>query len=237
MLIFEVVGFQLDGKLNEGIIVIDLVLIVVEMLCVYGVVGKFVEFYGVGLDYLLLVDCVIIVNMVSEYGVICGFFLVDQEIIVYLILFGCFFELVELVEVYSKVQGLWWDEFDVIYYSSLLYLDMLLVVFSLVGFKWFQDWVFLFKLFVVIIDVLNLFGCIEFQEIVVLGVDYCLVDGDVVIVVIILCINIFNFVVMMVVGLIVQKVVELGIIIKFWVKMLLVFGFKVVIDYLVKVGL
>lgn len=143
MLIFEVIGFKFIGKLCEGIIVIDLVLIVMQMLCKKGVVGKFVEFYGDGLVDLFLVDCVIIVNMVLEYGVICGFFLVDEIIFGYLCLFGCLESMVKLVEVYSKEQGLWCEKGYELVFIDILYLDMGEVEVSLVGLKCLQDCVVL----------------------------------------------------------------------------------------------
>ncbi|MGB3620727.1 MAG: aconitate hydratase AcnA [Ketobacter sp.] len=237
MLIPEVVGFQLDGKLNEGITATDLVLTVVEMLRAHGVVGKFVEFYGAGLDHLPLADRATIANMAPEYGATCGFFPVDQETIAYLTLSGRPPELVELVEAYSKAQGLWRDESDATHYSSSLHLDMSSVVPSLAGPKRPQDRVPLPKLPAAITDVLNLSGRTEPQEIAVSGADYCLADGDVVIAAITSCTNTSNPAVMMAAGLIAQKAVELGITTKPWVKTSLAPGSKVVTDYLVKAGL
>jgi aconitate hydratase len=110
MLIPDVVGVELTGKLLEGITATDLVLTVVEMLREYGVVGKFVEFYGAGLDHLPLADRATIANMAPEYGATCGFFPVDKQTINYLRLSGRDEEQIELVEAYCKAQGLWRDE-------------------------------------------------------------------------------------------------------------------------------
>lgn len=107
-LVFEVIGVKFVGKFLNGIIVIDLVLKVIQVLCEKGVVGKFVEFFGLGVVELLFVDCVIIVNMVLEYGVICGFFLVDEEVLNYLCLIGCDFEYIDVVEVYCRSNGLFY---------------------------------------------------------------------------------------------------------------------------------
>lgn len=264
MLILQVVGFKLIGKLFEGVIVIDLVLIVIQMLCKYGVVGKFVEFFGEGLQYLLLVDCVMIGNMVFEYGVICGIFLIDYELLNYLCLFGCSEEQIVLVEVYVKVQGLWYDV-QIVYvsYSVMLEFDMGMVKLLLVGFKCLQDCVLLedvkqnycdnFGGLIISCDKCNedvfMFvneggGVVVGNEQLVKGyVDvemdgscFCLKDGVVVIVVIIFCINIFNLVVMIGVGLLVCNVVVKGLDCKFWVKILFGLGLCVVIDYLEKVG-
>lgn len=185
------------------------------MLCKYGVVGKFVEFYGDGLDLLLLVDCVIIVNMLLEYGVICGFFLIDVVIFDYMCLSGCSEDQVELVEKYVKVQGMWCNLGDELIFISMLELDMNDVEVSLVGFKCLQDCVVLFdvlKVFVVSneLEVNVMYKDCQLVDYVMNGYQYQLFDGAVVIVVIILCINIFNLSVLMVVGLLVKKVVILG---------------------------
>lgn len=105
------------------------------MLCQYGVVGKFVEFYGDGLDILFFVDRVIIVNMVLEYGVICGFFFIDDVMFSYMCFSGCSEEQVVLVEVYVKVQGMWCQSGDELVFISILVLDMSSVEVSFVGLK------------------------------------------------------------------------------------------------------
>src|SRR3546814_6658805 len=109
MLIPEVIGFRLTGKLNEGVTATDLVLSVTQMLRKHGVVGKFVEFFGPGLDHLPLADRATIGNMAPEYGATCGFFPVDQVTIDYLRLTGRNDERIALVEAYSKAQGMWRD--------------------------------------------------------------------------------------------------------------------------------
>ncbi len=139
MLIPEVIGFKLTGKLREGITATDLVLTVTEMLRKKGVVGKFVEFYGDGLDDLPLADRATIANMAPEYGATCGFFPVDDETLNYLRLTGRDDEQVALVEAYSKAQGLWREPGAEPVFSDTLTLDMGEVVASLAGPKRPQD--------------------------------------------------------------------------------------------------
>jgi len=140
MLIPQVVGFKLTGSLPEGATATDLVLTVVEMLRQKGVVGKFVEFYGDGLDNLPLADRATIANMAPEYGATCGIFPIDNETLTYLKLTGRSADQIALVETYSKTQGLWREpgaaDFD---YSATLHLDMSTVVPSLAGPKRPQD--------------------------------------------------------------------------------------------------
>lgn len=107
MVIPEVVGFKLIGRLPEGVTATDLVLTVTNILRTKGVVGKFVEFYGDGLDYLSLADRATIANMAPEYGATCGFFPIDQKTLDYLHLTGRPEKLIKLVEAYAKEQGLW----------------------------------------------------------------------------------------------------------------------------------
>lgn len=139
MLILWVVGFRLIGEIQLGVIVIDVVLIVIEMLCQYGVVGKFVEFYGEGVVEVLLVNCVILGNMSFEFGFIVVIFLIDEEIIKYLWFIGCMLEQVVLVEVYVKVQGMWYDfkyELEFLEYFEFNLFDVVLLI---VGLKCLQD--------------------------------------------------------------------------------------------------
>ncbi|CAK8740832.1 Aconitate hydratase A [Sodalis praecaptivus] len=133
MLIPDVVGFKLTGKLNEGITAIDLVLTVTQMLRQHGVVGKFVEFYGDGLDVLPLADRATIANMAPEYGATCGFFPVDAITLDYLRLTGRSEAQIALVEAYCKQQGLWRLAGDEPVFTSTLELDMASVVASLAG--------------------------------------------------------------------------------------------------------
>ncbi|WP_444999832.1 aconitate hydratase AcnA [Halomonas mongoliensis] len=139
MLIPEVIGFKLTGKLREGITATDLVLTVTEMLRKKGVVGKFVEFYGDGLKDLPLADRATIANMAPEYGATCGFFPVDDETLNYLRLTGRDDGQVALVEAYSKTQGLWREPGDEPVFSDTLALDMGEVEASLAGPKRPQD--------------------------------------------------------------------------------------------------
>ena len=118
MLIPEVVGFELKGKLPEGATATDLVLRVVEMLRAKGVVGKFVEFYGPGLDHLSLEDQATLANMAPEYGATCGFFPVDDDTLKYLNATGRDKQRIELVEAYAKAQGLWRDGTCLLYTSD-----------------------------------------------------------------------------------------------------------------------
>ncbi len=110
MLIPDVVGFELTGQMREGITATDLVLQVVQMLRAQGVVGKFVEFYGSGLDQLPLADRATIANMAPEYGATCGFFPVDAQTLAYLRLTGRDDATIDLVEAYCRAQGMWRDE-------------------------------------------------------------------------------------------------------------------------------
>ncbi|OLO06018.1 MULTISPECIES: aconitate hydratase AcnA [Salinicola] len=139
MLIPEVVGFKLTGKLNEGITATDLVLTVTQMLRKKGVVGKFVEFYGDGLDDLPLADRATIANMAPEYGATCGFFPVDEETLNYLRLTGREEEQIELVKAYTQAQGLWRQPGAEPTFTDALELDMGKVEASLAGPKRPQD--------------------------------------------------------------------------------------------------
>ncbi|WP_249978465.1 aconitate hydratase AcnA [Vreelandella olivaria] len=139
MLIPEVIGFKLTGKLREGITATDLVLTVTEMLRKKGVVGKFVEFYGDGLKDLPLADRATIANMAPEYGATCGFFPVDDETLNYLRLTGREDDQIALVEAYSKTQGLWRKPGDEPVFTDTLHLDMDEVEASLAGPKRPQD--------------------------------------------------------------------------------------------------
>jgi len=139
MLIPEVVGFELTGKMVEGTTATDLVLKVVEMLREKGVVGKFVEFYGDGLDNLPLADRATIGNMAPEYGATCGFFPIDQETLRYLELTGRDKDRIALVEAYARENGMWRDETYKPVYSDTLSLDMSTVVPAISGPKRPQD--------------------------------------------------------------------------------------------------
>ncbi len=236
MLIPEVVGVEIKGKLLEGLTATDLVLAIVEMLRKKGVVGKFVEFYGDGLKNLTLADRATIANMAPEYGATCGFFPVDEETLKYLRLSGRDKETIDLVEKYSKEQGLWSSKG--IEFTETLSLDISTVVPSISGPKRPQDKVLLTE------------SAISFAKAYkenskrekplqadVVGTDFKITDGDIVIAAITSCTNTSNPSVMIGAGLLAKKAVEKGLKIKPWVKTSLAPGSKVVTDYLEKAGL
>ena len=228
MLLPEVVGFKMDGDLQEGVTATDLVLTVVEMLRTKGVVGKFVEFYGEGVKNLSLADRATIANMAPEYGATCGFFSTDEETIKYLNLTARDKDLIKIVEKYNKIQGLWMDNQSE--YNDYLELNLETVQASLAGPKRPQDRI-------------NLNGVsANFQKLLqgkpqkskVKNHNYQLSDGDVVIAAITSCTNTSNPNVLVAAGLVAKKANELGMQVKPWVKTSLAPGSKVVTDYLNK---
>jgi aconitate hydratase len=240
MLIPEVIGFKLTGKLNEGITATDLVLTVTQMLRKKGVVGKFVEFYGPGLAELPLADRATISNMAPEYGATCGFFPVDQETIRYLELTGRDKHTIALVEAYCKAQGLWYDKDaqDPVF-TDCLHLDLTHVVPSLAGPKRPQDKVTLKTLPHEFDAFLEETGKAFEKEksFAVHHENYALHHGDVVIAAITSCTNTSNPSVLMAAGLVAKKAIEKGLQRKPWVKSSLAPGSKVVTDYLKNAGL
>lgn len=230
----EVVGFKLDGNLTEGITATDLVLTIAEMLRQHGVVGKFVEFYGPGLNNLSLADRATIANMSPEYGATCSFFCVDHKTLEYLELTGRDAETIELVEAYSKAQGLWRRDDDAIEYSSSLALDLNQVVPCLAGPRRPQDRVPLAALARSFSEQLSLQGK---KTAAVAGENYQLADGAMVIAAITSCTNTSNPAVMMAAGLLAEKALAKGLQRKPWVKTSLAPGSKVVTDYLTRAGL
>ncbi|MFW6094215.1 MAG: aconitate hydratase AcnA [Pseudomonadota bacterium] len=240
MLVPEVVGFRLTGRLNEGITATDLVLTVVEMLRKKGVVGKFVEFYGDGLDDLPLADRATIANMAPEYGATCGFFPVDHETLNYLRLSNRSEEVVDLVEAYAKANLMWRDSTaPEPVYSDSLELDLGAVVPSLAGPKRPQDRVTMSDMARAFDEALELQGQAENKDarIPVPGTDYDLGHGDVVIAAITSCTNTSNPAVMLGAGLVARNALARGLKVKPWVKTSLAPGSKVVTDYLEKAGL
>ena len=238
MLIPEVVGFELRGELSEGITATDLVLRVVEMLRAHGVVGKFVEFTGDGLDHLPLADRATIANMAPEYGATCGFFPVDAETIRYLALSGRPAETVELVEAYAKAQGMWREASGQAVYSSMLELDLGSIRPSLAGPKRPQDRVDIAELRGAFDAAVELAGRnVSDARVDVPGADYDLGHGDVVIAAITSCTNTSNPAVMLGAGLVAKKAVQRGLRVKPWVKTSLAPGSKVVTEYLQATGL
>jgi len=230
----EVVGFRLDGDLHEGITATDLVLTVAQMLRQHGAVGKFVEFYGPGLDNLSLADRATIANMSPEYGATCSFFAVDQKTLDYLELSGRNQETIALVEAYSKTQGLWRQDGDDIQFSSSLTLDLGSVVPCLAGPKRPQDRVPLADMAA---NFTSKVLTAPVKGVEVSGESYQLEDGAVVIAAITSCTNTSNPEVMMAAGLVAKKALEKGLQRKPWVKSSLAPGSKVVSDYLEQANL
>ena len=240
MLIPEVIGFKLTGKLREGITATDLVLTVTQMLRRKGVVGKFVEFYGKGLAELPLADRATISNMAPEYGATCGFFPVDKETLRYFELTGREKNTIALVEAYCKAQGLWYDErSEEPLFTDCLTLDLNTVEPSLAGPKRPQDKVNLKTLPEEFNAFLKQSGkeAEKNQSFSVSGKDYALHHGDVVIAAITSCTNTSNPSVLMAAGLVAKKAIERGLQRKPWVKSSLAPGSKVVTDYLKFAGL
>ena len=238
MLIPEVVGFKLTGQMSEGTTATDLVLKVVAMLREKGVVGKFVEFYGEGLDRLPLADRATIANMAPEYGATCGFFPIDDETLRYLRGTGRDETRVNLVEAYAKENGFWRGADYAPVYTDTLHLDMSEVVPAISGPKRPQD-------LVALTDARSAFRR-EMEEtfkrplnkdITVKGEDYTLSSGDVVIASITSCTNTSNPYVMIGAGLVAKKAAALGITRKPWVKTSLAPGSQVVSAYLEAAGL
>jgi aconitate hydratase len=240
MLIPEVVGFKLIGKMKEGNTATDLVLTVVEMLRKKGVVGKFVEFFGPGLDELSLADRATLANMAPEYGATCGFFPIDDETINYLKFTGRDQNTCELVEAYAKAQGLWRTSKDPVF-TDTLELDLGKVVPSLAGPKRPQDRINLDQAAPAFKDTLVKGFNVPENELQkktqVEGKDYCIQHGDVVIAAITSCTNTSNPSVLIAAGLVAKKARERGLKTKPWVKPSLAPGSQVVTDYLVESGL
>ncbi|HBD7467764.1 TPA: aconitate hydratase AcnA [Legionella pneumophila] len=240
MLIPEVIGFKLSGKLKEGITATDLVLTVTQMLRKKGVVGKFVEFYGPGLNDLPLADRATISNMAPEYGATCGFFPVDKETIKYLELTGRDKHTIALVEAYAKAQGMWYhkDNEEPVFTDSL-HLDLSSVEPSLAGPKRPQDKVNLSSLPVEFNNFLIEVGKEKEKEkaFAVKNKDFQMKHGHVVIAAITSCTNTSNPSVLMAAGLVAKKAIEKGLQRKPWVKSSLAPGSKVVTDYLRHAGL
>ncbi|MEN5208303.1 aconitate hydratase AcnA [Stenotrophomonas terrae] len=265
MLIPQVVGFKLTGKLPEGTTATDLVLTVTQMLRKLGVVGKFVEFYGEGLQHLPLADRATIANMAPEYGATCGIFPIDAESLTYLRLSGRSEAQINLVEAYAKAQGLWHDANSAhAQYSATLELDMADVKPSMAGPKRPQDRVLLEDVHSNFAEALTTLtanrkskvGCAvqEFDEeggdqpqakrlaakpiskIRINDEDTELSDGSVVIAAITSCTNTSNPAVMLGAGLLARNAARIGLKAKPWVKTSLGPGSRVVTDYLEKAG-
>jgi aconitate hydratase len=243
MLIPDVIGFKLHGKLREGVTATDLVLTVTQMLRKKGVVGKFVEFFGPGLDDLPLADRATIGNMAPEYGATCGFFPVDAATIQYLNLSGRDEHRIKLVEAYCKAQGLWRDSSTPEpVFTDTLELDLGTVEPSLAGPKRPQDRVALSNVASsfgkdLAAGVMGVPGDEAGKRVKVEGANYDLGHGDVVIAAITSCTNTSNPYVLVAAGLVAKKANELGLTVKPWVKTSLAPGSQVVTDYLAQSGL
>ena len=240
MLIPEVIGMKLTGAMKEGTTATDLVLTVTQMLRKKGVVNKFVEFFGPGLDHLSLADRATIANMAPEYGATCGFFPIDGETINYLRFTGRDEHRVNLVEAYAKAQGMWREANapDPVF-TDTLELDLATIEPCLAGPKRPQDRVVLSSAASGFNEtLLKDIGAEKFATSVpVKGHDYSLNHGDVVIAAITSCTNTSNPSVMLAAGLVAKKALEKGLTVKPWVKTSLAPGSQVVTDYLENAGL
>ncbi len=259
MLIPEVVGFKLTGRMMEGTTATDLVLKVVQMLRKKGVVGKFVEFYGEGLDHLPLADRATIANMAPEYGATCGFFPIDAETLRYLRNTGREESRIALVEAYAKANGMWRSpDYDPIY-TDTLHLDMSEIVPAISGPKRPQDYTPLNlaarAFYKTVAEYRGIDATVAANEMVdegggvlappkdvrktvaVEGKDYTIRDGSVVIAAITSCTNTSNPYVMIGAGLVARKARALGLTRKPWVKTSLAPGSQVVAEYLQAAGL
>ncbi|MCP4328930.1 MAG: aconitate hydratase AcnA [Alphaproteobacteria bacterium] len=234
MLIPEVIGFRLTGGMREGVTATDLVLTVVQMLRKKGVVGKFVEFFGPGLDDLTIADQATIANMAPEYGATCGFFPIDRSTIDYLTFTGRDPDRVALVEAYAKAQGMWRDsDTPDRVFTDTLELDLGAVEPSLAGPKRPQDRIALSAMADAFTDgFAELSGRDDRRECAVAGTDYAVKDGDVVIAAITSCTNTSNPSVLVAAGLVARKARAKGIAVKPWVKTSFAPGSQVVTDYL-----
>ncbi len=238
MLIPEVVGFKLTGEMVEGTTATDLVLKVVQMLREQGVVGKFVEFFGPGLDHLPLPDRATIANMAPEYGATCGFFPVDGETLRYLRQTGRDEDRIALVEAYAKENGFWRGDDYAPVYTDTLELDMSSVVPAISGPKRPQDFVALTDATTAFAgEMANTFKRPVDKQVPVQGEDYSMSSGKVVIASITSCTNTSNPYVLIGAGLVARKAHALGLNVKPWVKTSLAPGSQVVTEYLEAAGL
>ncbi len=242
MLLPEVIGVRLVGKPAEGATATDIVLTLTQMLRKRGVVEKFVEYFGPGLDHLTLADRSTIANMAPEYGATCGIFPIDQETINYLRFTGRDESRVQLVEAYAKAQGMWRTaETPEPVFTDVLELDLSTVQPSLAGPKRPQDRVLLADMAKTFKDNIGKEFAVApenaTKSVQVEGESYQLKQGDVVIAAITSCTNTSNPSVLIAAGLVAKKAHEKGLTSKPWVKTSLAPGSQVVTDYLAKAGL
>lgn len=239
MLIPEVIGVKLTGKLNEGVTATDLVLFITHLLRKKGVVGKFVEFFGAGLHELTIADRATIANMSPEYGATCGFFPIDDATLSYLHLSGRDKQTIALVEAYAKAQGLWHDASQPApVFTDIVELDLATIKPCMAGPKRPQDNVELHHLTAAFDALLeDSQRLAEKTKSFATDADYSLHHGDVVIAAITSCTNTSNPSVLMAAGLVAKKAVEKGLQRKPWVKTSFAPGSQVVTKYLEKAGL
>ena len=238
MLIPEVVGVRMSGRLSEGVTATDLVLRVVESLREFGVVSKFVEFFGPSLNQLTLADRATLANMAPEYGATCGFFPIDSETIDYLRLTARPLELVFLVESYAKAQGMWWDPDLEPTFTTTLDIDLSSIEPSVAGPRRPQDRVAIRELKQSAVRTIEESAVPDVDaRIAVEGSVNTLGHGDVVIAAITSCTNTSNPAVMLAAGLLARNAASKGLRTKPWVKTSLAPGSKVVTEYLKQTGL
>jgi aconitate hydratase len=239
MLIPEVIGVKLTGYLNEGVTATDLVLTLTQLLRKRGVVGKFVEYFGAGLQHLSVADRATIANMAPEYGATCGFFPIDQATLTYLQLTGRDEQTIALVEAYTKAQGLWYDKNNADpAFTDVVELNLSQVLPSLAGPKRPQDRVELKELTQVTDKLLTDAKRIEEKnQSFMTSEGFEIHHNDVVIAAITSCTNTSNPNVLMAAGLVAKKAVEKGLQRKPWVKSSLAPGSQVVTQYLKTSGL
>ena len=231
MLIPQVIGFKLTGKLSEGVTATDMVLTITSILRNKGVVGKFVEFYGDGLSGLSIADRSTVANMSPEYGATCGFFPIDHKTLEYLEITGRDLSLIDLVESYAKEQCLWHTKEEP-RYDDRIELDLASVQPVIAGPKRPQDKIFLSEVKATVQNLLQ-----SSKSTVIDPESQSLRNGDVVIAAITSCTNTSNPSVMIAAGLVARKANMLNLKAKPWVKTSLAPGSQVVTEYLVKSGL
>jgi aconitate hydratase len=239
MLIPDVVGFRLVGRLSPGITATDMVLKIVQRLRSYGVVGSFVEFFGSGLNSLSLADRATVSNMAPEYGATCGFFPIDDELLNYLSLTGRGKKQIDLVEAYAKAQGLWRVDSSPADYSHVIELDISTIEAAVAGPRRPQDLIYLKDVSEGFSAALKDIYKVKHRESKspMPYMDHDLTHGDVVIAAITSCTNTSNPHVLITAGLIARKAVEMGLYSKPWVKTSFAPGSQVVTSYLEAAGL
>lgn len=230
ILIPDVIGVAIEGEVQEGVTATDIVLAMTERLRAYGVVGKFVEYFGAGLSRLSLADRATLANMAPEYGATCGFSPIDAETLRYMALTGRDQAQLQRVEAYAKMQGMWADDTPC-RYTDVITFDLSDVVPALAGPKRPQDRV---ALGAVPQSIATHAGC---DALLPQREGHTMLDGDVVIAAITSCTNTSNPNVLIAAGLLAKAAVEKGLVQKPWVKCSLAPGSKVVMDYLQKLDL